>query len=101
MILNQSKKLYWVTPEHLDIKKLYINQLSNAIIWIKKMDEVKSIRDKLFCISNAYNTMNNTIKFSSGKNENAGQDELTPIFQYIIINIIIIYLIYLIFLQLL
>jgi len=30
--------------------------------------------------------MNNTIKFSSGKNEDAGQDELTPIFQYIIIK---------------
>ena len=30
--------------------------------------------------------MNNTIKFSSGKNESAGQDELTPIFQYIIIK---------------
>ena len=30
--------------------------------------------------------MNNTIKFSSGKNDNAGQDELTPIFQYIIIK---------------
>ena len=29
--------------------------------------------------------MNNTIKFTSGKNDDAGQDELTPIFQYIII----------------
>jgi len=83
---EQTKKLYWITPEHLDIKKIYINQLSNAIKWIKKIDEAKSIRDKLFCISNAYNTMNNTIKFSSGKNDNAGQDELTPIFQYIIIQ---------------
>ena len=82
----QTKKLFWITPEHLDIKKIYINQLSNSIKWIKKMDEAKSIRDKLFCISNAYNTMNNTIKFSSGKNDNAGQDELTPIFQYIIIK---------------
>ena len=83
---NQTKKLYWITPEHLDIKKIYINQLSNAVIWIKKIDQAKSIRDKLYCISNAYNTMNNTIKFSSGKNDNAGQDELTPIFQYIIIK---------------
>ena len=46
----------------------------------------KSIRDKLFCVSSAYNTVNNTIKFSSGKNDDAGQDELTPIFQYIIIK---------------
>ena len=83
---EQTKKLNWVLPEHLDIKKVYINQLSNAIAWIKKIDEKKSIRDKLCCISNAYNIMNNTIKFSSGKNENAGQDELTPIFQYLIIK---------------
>ena len=83
---NQTKRLYWILPEHLDIKKVYINQLSNAELWIKKIDESKSIRDKLLCIGGAYNTMNNTIKFSSGKNENAGQDELTPIFQYIIIK---------------
>ncbi len=30
--------------------------------------------------------MNNTIKFSSGKNEDAGQDEITPIFQYLVIK---------------
>ena len=83
---NQTKKLSWVNPEHLDIKKVYINQLTDAILWIKKIDEKKSIREKLFCVSSAYNTMNNTIKFSSGKNEDAGQDELTPIFQYIIIK---------------
>ena len=83
---NMTKKLSWVTPEHLEIKKLYINQLNNAILWIKKIDEKKSIRDKLFCVSSAYNTMNNTIKFSSGKNDDAGQDELTPMFQYIIIK---------------
>ena len=83
---KQTQKLAWVTPEHLDIKKLYINQLSNAITWIKKIDIAKSVNDKLFCISSAYNTMNNTIKFSSGKNEDAGQEELTPIFQYIIIK---------------
>ena len=35
---NQTQKLSWVTPEHLDIKKLYINQLSNAVAWIKKID---------------------------------------------------------------
>ena len=83
---NQTKKLSWLCPEHLEIKKVYINQLTTAILWIKKMDEKKSIQDKLFCISNAYSTMNNTIKFSSGKNVDAGQDELTPIFQYIMIK---------------
>ena len=52
----------------------------------KLIDTAKSVNDKLNCISNAHNTMNNTIKFSSGENQDAGQDELTPIFQYIIIK---------------
>lgn len=30
--------------------------------------------------------MNNTVKFISGKNEDAGQDELTPLFQYVLIK---------------
>ena len=55
-------------------------------MWIKRIDVVKSILEKLLCISNALNTMNNTIKFSSGKDEDAGQDELVPIFNYIVIK---------------
>lgn len=55
--------------------------------WIKKIDIAKSINEKLFCISNAYNTMNNTIKFNSEeKNEVPAQEELARIFQYIIIK---------------
>ena len=42
--------------------------------------------EKLDCIKDAHTNMNNTIKFSSGKNDDAGQDELTPIFQYIVIK---------------
>ena len=83
---NQTQKLSWVTPEHLNIKKLYINQLNNAVAWIKKIDIAKSINDKLFCISSAYNTMNNTIKFCSGKNEEPEKEELSSIFEYIIIK---------------
>ena len=50
------------------------------------MDKAYSVYDKLDCINNAYVTMNNTVKFISGKNEDAGQDELTPLFQYILIK---------------
>ena len=42
--------------------------------------------EKLDCIKDAHTNMNNTIKFSSGKNDDAGQDELTPIFQYLVIK---------------
>ena len=83
---NKTLCLDWVTPEQLEIKKLYMNQLGFAESCIKKMDKSKSVFDKLDCIRDAHTNINNTIKFSSGKKEDAGQDELTPIFQYIVIK---------------
>ena len=80
------RSLDWIKPEHLEIKKLYINQLKFAEKYIKKLNESKSIVDKIDCINNAYVTMNNTVKFISGKNEDAGTDELTPLFQYVLIK---------------
>ena len=85
LFYQQTEKLSWITPEQFNIKKIYINQLSNAVMWIKKIDAVKSVNDKLFCLNNAYNTMNNTIKFSTGKTD-AETDELTQILHYIIIK---------------
>ena len=81
-----TKSLDWIKPEHLEIKKLYVNQLKFAEKYIQKLDEAKSVYDKIDCINNAYVTMNNTVKFISGKNEDAGTDELTPLFQYILIK---------------
>ena len=83
---NITRKLDWIKPEHLEFKKLYANQLKFAEKSIKKMEKARSVYDKLDCIQNAYVTMNNTIKFISGKNEDAGQDELTPLFQYVLIR---------------
>ena len=85
-IFNITKSLEWIRPENLDIKKLYINQLKFAEKYINRINEAKSVFDKLDCIQNAYVIMNNTVKFISGKNENAGQDEFTPLFQYILIK---------------
>ena len=78
--------LDWIDPEQLEIKKAYVNQLGYAELCIKRMFEAKSVFDKLNCIRDAHTNMNNIIKFSSGKNDDAGQDELTPIFQYIVIK---------------
>ena len=35
------------------------------------MKEMNELVEKLNCISEIYNTINNTIKFSTGKNEDA------------------------------
>ena len=78
--------LSWITPAHLEIKKLYVNELKTAIDFVRKINEGKSVYDKLQFIASAHNTINNTIKFSSGKGDDAGAEELSPIFQYIIIK---------------
>ena len=82
----RTKSLEWVTPEQLEIKKVYFNQLGFAISCIRKMDEARSVFDKINLIINAHTSINNTIKFSSGKDDDSGQDEMTPIFQYIILK---------------
>ena len=78
--------LNFVTMDNLEIKHIPSNQLEFPILCIKKMDEVKSVSDKLKCINYAIDSINNTIKFISGKDENAGQDETTPIFHYIVLK---------------
>ena len=85
-IYELTQNLEWIKPENLDIKKLYVNQLKFAEKYLKSIDKARSVFDKLDCLQNAYVIMNNTVKFISGKNENAGQDELTPLFQYILIK---------------
>ena len=82
----RTKCLEWVTPEQLEIKKVYFNQLGFAISCIRKIDEARSVFDKINLIINAHTSINNTIKFSSGKDDDSGQDEMTPIFQYIILK---------------
>ena len=83
---KRTKCLEWVTPEQLDIKKIYTNQLGFAISSIRKIDEARSVLDKLQLIISAHNSINNTIKFSTGKEDDSGQDEMTPIFQYILLK---------------
>ena len=60
--------------------------MSLAIDYVNKLDQEKTPYDKLKCIASAHKIINNCIKFCSGKDENAGADELSPIFQYIIIK---------------
>ena len=84
--LKKTQSLKWITPNILDIKNLSINHLGHSIKCIEMIEEVKSVNDKLDCIREAHASLNNVIKFSNGSDSNAGQDEITPIFQFIIIK---------------
>lgn len=78
----------FIKPEHLEINKKYLNEAlwENACLFLKAMDSEKSPIDKLRCVQNAYKILNNCINFCSGKNENAGVDDIIPIFIFIIIK---------------
>ena len=83
---NKTLLLDWITPENLEIQNFYVDQLKDAELCIKKFDNVESFFDKLKYIKEAFTNINNNIKYSTGKSEEAGQDEILPIFQYILIR---------------
>ena len=83
---KKTKDLGWITPNMLDIKNISINQLYFTQLCFKNLDLGKSVNDKLNCIREAHASLNNVIKFSNGNESDAGQDEITPVFQYILIK---------------
>ena len=40
---KDTRKLEWIKPENLEIKKLYVNQLKFAEKYIKRLDKPKSV----------------------------------------------------------
>jgi len=84
--LRRTKMLDWITPEHLGIQKLYNNQLDLALACMRRMDDATSVYEKIRCVLNAKNNICNTIKFSTGKNNKPGSDDIIPIFHYITIK---------------
>ena len=83
---DKCKEFEWITPSMLDIKKISIEQLDYTQKCFENLDQGNSVNDKLNSIRDAHASLNNAIKFSNGNESDAGQDEITPIFQYIIIK---------------
>ena len=84
---KKTQLLDWVTPENFSIKNIDFAQLTFAESLIKKFEDSKSINQKIDCISDLHTYINNIFKFNTGKNEEIGQDELTPVLQYLLIKI--------------
>ena len=83
---NKTKRLQWITPKHLNIKDINILHLNSAILWIKRFEFYKSMKDKMHCISKIYTDMSNAIKFGYGINTEVKKEDLKPLFTYIIIQ---------------
>ena len=84
---KKTQLLDWVTPENFAIKNIDFAQLTFAETLIKKFEDSKSIDEKIKYIHNLHTYINNIFKFNTGKNTEIGQDELTPVLQYLIIKI--------------
>jgi len=84
---RKTQLLDWVTPEHFSIKNIDFAQLTFAESLIKKFEDSKSLDEKINCIFNIHAYINNIFKFNTGKDTEIGQDELTPVLQYLIIKI--------------
>ena len=83
---NTTRCLDWITPELLNIKKEYINQLGFAELCLKRMEEAISVNDKLEYINNAVDTVICTVKFSGEEEINISNEEMIRIFMYILIK---------------
>ena len=84
---KKTQLLDWVTPRHFSIKNIDFAQLTFAESLIKKFEDSKSLDEKINCIFNMHAYINNIFKFNTGKDTEIGQDELTPVLQYLIIKI--------------
>ena len=84
---KKTQLLDWVTPGHFSIKNIDFAQLTFAESLIKKFEDSKSLDEKINCIFNMHAYINNIFKFNTGKDTEIGQDELTPVLQYLIIKI--------------
>ena len=73
---NTTRCLDWITPELLNIKKEYINQLGFAELCLKRMEEAISVSDKLEYINNAVDTIICTVKFSGEEEINVSNEEI-------------------------
>ncbi|MCQ2816536.1 MAG: hypothetical protein MJ252_04630 [archaeon] len=63
------------------------NLILKAIVNIKSFDYAQSLQEKMNYVQTAYSTLNNCIKFNSGKTEKAyGADDITPLFHYIVVK---------------
>ena len=78
--------LSWLQPEHLSLKKEIINYelWKKGMNYIVKMETAMSPYEKLDCLQDCINTVQNTFTFYSGKTEN-GLDDFLPYFEYFII----------------
>ena len=85
-LFNKTKRIQWISPIHLNIKDINILHLNSAILWIKRFEFYKSMKDKMHCISKIYTDMINTIKFGYGVDKEVKKEDLKPLFTYIIIQ---------------
>ena len=76
----------FIIPEDLGIKGINKSETESAVKFIKKIESSSSAFDKMNCVLSAINALNSCVKFSTGKDEDGGADNITPLLHYSIIQ---------------
>ena len=86
-IYQKSVELSWVEPQ-LIINKDYIfdNMLPDILNEFKKINIMKTPHQKLKCIQNIMNYIENLIKFNEGEDKEIGAEDITPVLNYVFIK---------------
>ena len=86
-LYDKLQKINDIRPEELLVKlDLPEKQINDSINIMKKLDEANSVYEKVSCIHWAYNMICLLLHFITGKEEAGGADDISPIFQYIVIK---------------
>ena len=86
-LYDKLQKINDIRPEELLVKlDLPEKQINDSINIMKKLDEANSVYEKVSCIHWAYNMISLLLHFITGKEEAGGADDISPIFQYIVIK---------------
>ena len=76
-----------IKPEELQIKlELPEKQINESVDILKKIEEANSVFEKIKYVNWAYNLISILLHFISGKDGPGGADDISPVFQYIVIK---------------
>lgn len=86
-LYNKLEELKDIKPEELQIKlELPEKQITESVDILKKIDEANSVFEKIKYVNWAYNLISILLHFISGKDGPGGADDISPVFQYVVLK---------------
>jgi len=88
MLYNRINQLYFITPQHLEIKSIYVNQqtIQFACSELQKLNNYRTPRDKLVSVFNCCKVIYTLINKSNPDGALSGADEFLPLLIYTVLR---------------